>query len=125
MRTIRGISRGLNNGGKLALLMGDFLDEFYRQEGKERAVMLAEEPAPTHPESWHGPYLAATAHKLANDSGLEPPPWAFGPAFSLPGDRPYIAERATGDLRSYYLLASPGEFKSRNIFISPNCLSRV
>ena len=125
MRTVLELSRRLNEGQPLSILLGDFLDEFYRADDSKRLAMIKAVPEPIDEPDFLGPFLAAAIHKLANDHGLPVPGWVFEGRFFLPGDRPYVGEEASGALRAFYLLVSPGEFKARNIFVSDNCLSRA
>ena len=125
MRTILELSRRLNEGRPFPILLGDFLDEFYRSEDSKRLAMIEAAPEPINGPEHLGPFLAATAHKLANDHCLTPPDWAFEARFFLPGGQPYFGGRATKGLRACYLRESPGEFAHRNIFVSHNCLSRA
>jgi hypothetical protein len=67
-------------------------------------------------------YLAATAEWLAWKHDLPPPRWAFDPARSL--HRPWFAS-SLASLRALLLLESPAAFRSRNLFVSENALSRA
>jgi hypothetical protein len=67
-------------------------------------------------------YLAATAEWLAWKFDLPPPGWAFEPARSL--RRPWFASQLAS-LRAVLLLESPAPFRSRNLFVSENALSRA
>ena len=127
MMTMKTVSEETNKeGDRLAffLNLGNFLDEFRAAPPEVRAKMLSERPcAMNHPEFLA--YAAATAHKLANDSGLAPPAWAFERRCYLPGGRPYFGGRATGRMRLRLMIESPTEFKHRNLFVSSNALVRV
>lgn len=67
-------------------------------------------------------YLAATAEWLAWKFHLQPPRWAFDEARSL--HRPWFASQLES-LRAMLLLESPAPFRSRNLFVSENALSRA
>jgi len=75
---------------------------------------------------WNGKiedaYLAATAEWLAWKFNLPPPRWAFEPSRSL--RRPWFASQLAA-LRAVLLLESPAAFRSRNLFVSENALSRA
>jgi len=67
-------------------------------------------------------YLAATAEWLAWKFNLPPPRWAFDQTRSL--RRPWFAS-SLASLRGLLLLESPAPFRSRNLFVSENALSRA
>jgi hypothetical protein len=71
------------------------------------------------------PFLAATAHKLANDCGQAAPKWTFERRGYLPGMKPYFGCNAKGNLRLLFMYKSPAEFKHRNLFVDENALDRV
>jgi hypothetical protein len=73
----------------------------------------------------HLPFLASVAHKLANDYYLAIPSWVFEKRCYLPGDEPFFACHARGDLRLLFMYISPSEFKHRNLFVNENVLLRV
>lgn len=67
-------------------------------------------------------FLAATAHELANKQGWPAPMWTFEQARYL--HRPFFPIRAAA-FRAALLLESPPPFRSRNIFVTANALSRA
>lgn len=69
-----------------------------------------------------GAYLAATAEKLARDNGYPVPAWA-GSEERKP-NYPWFASPLAA-LRAVLILESPAAFRSRNLFISENALTRV
>jgi len=112
-------------GGDFYLLMGDFLDEFYRSVPAVRQGMIDVAPASSSgvsPEKLA--YAAATAHKLANDYQLTVPSWVFESKYYL-REKPYFAGNVEGKLRLLLLYFSPPEFKHRNLFVDANALVRV
>jgi hypothetical protein len=124
MESIYNISLATNAGGNFYLLLGDFLDEFYRASPERRAELIRERPADMDgPE--YVPFLASTAHKLANDYGLDPPHWVFEQRCYLPGMKPHFACGARGNLCLLFMYKSPLEFKHRNLFVDENVLTRV
>jgi hypothetical protein len=103
--------------------LANFLDAFYRGPSQET---VREEP-PLLPEVYpHGAvinaYLAATAEYLCRRFGLPIPDWVFKPCRYL--ERPYFALEAAS-FRATLLLESPLEFRSRNLFVTANALSRA
>ncbi|MDR2044996.1 MAG: hypothetical protein LBQ15_11710 [Clostridium sp.] len=124
MDSIHRVSHRANSGEDFYLLLGDFLDEFYKAVTPERLEMLREPPERMEaPELV--PFLAATAHKLSNDCGFAPPRWVFDSHCYLPGGEPHFGCGAKGNLRLLFLYKSPPEFKHRNLFVDENVLVRV
>jgi hypothetical protein len=76
--TIHDISVNFNNNyARFYPLLANFLDMFYHQPPYVRAKMIKDPPLDIPAGRHYVPRLAATAHKLANDFGLEVP---FGPS---------------------------------------------
>jgi hypothetical protein len=125
MNSIRNISIETNAGNDFYLLLGDYLDEFYKAPPRLRADMLREAPEDIPSRLELLPFLAATAHKLADDYGFTPPEWAFEQRCYLPGNKPYFGCGASGNLRLLFMYKSPIEFKHRNLFVDENVLVRV
>jgi hypothetical protein len=121
--SIHDISVRANKGKNLQMDLGHFLDAFYAAGRNTRIAMIKQPPEDTRID-YLVPFLAATAHKLANDHRLKPPTWAFEPRCYLPGDKPYFATLTGGELRRVLMCISPPEFKHRNLFVSDNALSR-
>ena len=124
MESIYNISVRTNNGNDFYLLLGDFLDAFYRSDIEMRAEMIADAPVDMEKPEFV-PLLAATAHKLAIDYGIIPPQWAFESRCYLAGMAPHFACNAEGNLRLLFMYKSPSEFKHRNLFVDENVLTRV
>ncbi|MDR1157915.1 MAG: hypothetical protein LBK75_06360 [Oscillospiraceae bacterium] len=124
MGGIRDISRKANAGEDFYLLLGDFLDEFYTTAPDIRIAMLHDAPEDMASEELV-PFLAATAHKLADDYGYDAPKWTFERRCYLPGSKPYFGCQAKGNLRLLFMYKSPAEFKHRNLFVDENVLERV
>jgi len=124
MDTIYNISKQTNDGADFYLQLGDFLDSFYRAADGEKVMMLADAPENMNKPEYL-PFLASTAHKLANDYSLPPPPWVFNKRCYLPGAKPFFACNAKGKLRLWFMYKSPSEFKHRNLFVDENVLARV
>jgi len=106
-----------------SLLFGDFLDDFYRASKEEKVQMLQLEPeAYDAVRDIDMVNIAATAHKLANDSGIPTPAWVFKDKYYA--KEPYFPVR-NSNLKLIYMFESPSEFKHRNMFVSVNALSRI
>jgi hypothetical protein len=125
MLTVTRAMRRLGGGEDFYIVLGDFLDEFYRRGAAERASMLAEVPTVgADVPREQAALFAATAHKLANDYDLEVPVWVMDKKYRLT-DEPYFDCNAKGDLRLLFMYKSPTEFKYRNLFVDENFLTRV
>jgi hypothetical protein len=122
-KTLHKVSTLVNKGYGFFHFLSEFLDDFYSAPTDVKAALIEETPEDM-PDPTNVPYMAATAHKLANDYGLVPPCWVFEKRCYLPGDMPYVVGCVTGPLRVHYYFYSPPEFKHRNIFTSENTLSR-
>lgn len=104
--------------------LANFLDEFYA--GPDAAA-FTEMPALLAPHFGEigrvqDAYLAATAEELARRFSLPLPAWPAGEARQL--HRPWFATPLAA-LRAVLLLESPPAFRSRNLFVSENALSRA
>jgi hypothetical protein len=124
MDSIDNVAKNTNEGGDFYLLLGDFLDAFYKAPPDIRTQMICQPPKDMDRREYV-PFLASTAHKLANDCGLEPPRWVFERRCYLSGREPYFACNAKGKLRLLFMYKSPSEFKHRNLFVDENVLVRI
>jgi hypothetical protein len=123
-RTLAQVAQLTAAGESFDFCLRNFLDGFYAQPTRDALV-----PEPERLEA-HVPqlgavedaYLAATAEWLAWKYDLQPPRWAFEEARSL--RRPWFASQLAA-LRALLLLESPAPFRSRNLFVSANALSRA
>jgi hypothetical protein len=123
-RTLAQVADLTARGESFDLSLRNFLDAFYARPAAEA---LAPEPQPlatTVPllGAVEDAYLAATAEWLAWRHDLPPPQWAFAETRSL--RRPWFASQLSS-LRGLLLLESPAPFRSRNLFVSENALSRA
>jgi hypothetical protein len=112
------------HGESFDLCLRNFLDGFYAQP---TVAALEAEPltlVPKNPQygAIEDAYLAATAEWLAWRFNLPPPTWAFAPSRSL--HQPWFASTLAA-LRAVLLWESPAPFRSRNLFVSENALSRA
>jgi hypothetical protein len=104
--------------------LANFLDEFY---AAPNAAALHHAPALLAPQLGESgrvqdAYLAAAAEELARQFSLPTPGWTDDEARKL--HRPWFAS-PLGALRAVLLLESPAGFRSRNLFVSENALSRA
>ena len=124
--TICKVLENARKGADFYLLIGDFLDEFYKAEQMTQQAMINEPPAGNALENKQEylSFAAATTHKLANDYELSVPEWVFEKQHYYM-QKPFFACNATGDLRLLFMYKSPSEFKHRNLFVDENVLGRV
>jgi hypothetical protein len=110
-------------GESFDFALRNFLDEF---QVAPAAVHLRDEPPQLASLVAEGKrydaFLAATAEALATTHGLDVPIWAWAESRKL--NRPWFALPWNG-LRAVLLLESPAAFRSRNLFVSANALSRA
>jgi len=123
-KTLAEVASLAARGDSFDLCLANFLDGFYVAPCGEA---LAEEPPLLAPlDDGLGPvrdaYLAATAEELARRFELVPPRWMVGEARRL--RRPWFAT-PMASLRAVLILESPAGFRSRNLFVSENALSRA
>lgn len=102
----------------------NFLDAFYATPNPEALVDRPALLAPTsgHPGQVRDAYLGATAEELACHYQFPIPGWAGDVERKL--HRPWFASSLTA-LRAILLLESPAAFRSRNLFVSQNALTRA
>jgi len=103
----------------------EFLDSFYLAPTDDmRVTMLADEPPLTGDSRWDA-LAGAIADYLSRRYLLrEVPQWAFKPCRFL--DAPWHASPFDSDaMREYLSFASPGEFRTRNIFTEERPLRRA
>ena len=123
-KTLADVAELTASGESFDLCLRDFLDGFFAQPA---AAALAPEPirlADKVPQlgGVQDAYLAATAEWLAWRFNVQPPGWAFDEDRSL--HRPWFAS-PLASVRGVLLLESPAPFRSRNLFVSENALSRA
>jgi hypothetical protein len=104
--------------------LSNFLDAFYARPDQRflspNPALLA--PKFGDPGRVQDAYLAATAEELARKFKLQVPPWVSDESREL--HRPWFASTLAG-LRAVLILESPPAFRSRNLFVSENALSRA
>ena len=122
-RSLAEVATLVQQGASFDFCLRNFLDEFRRAPD---AVMLQPEPIRLQGTAEQGEiydaYLAATAESLASESNFATPAWAWGEDRKL--RRPWFTLPWAG-IRAVLLLESPAPFRSRNLFVSENALSRA
>jgi len=126
MDSIKLVLDNTQNGNDFYLLLGDFLDEFYKASRETKQCMVTEPPSEfglqNKPEFLS--FAAATAHKLANDYDIDVPSWVFEKKYNMI-DQPFFGCNAKRNLRLLFMYKSPAEFKYRNMFVDENVLYRI
>jgi hypothetical protein len=104
--------------------LANFLDEFYFAPCPAAldAVPVLLAPLGGDLGLVQDAYLAATADELARTQGFPLPAWTDEETRKL--HHPWFASPLDG-LRALLLLESPAGFRSRNLFVSENALTRV
>lgn len=67
--------------------------------------------------------LAAIVDAVCSEQHISRPDWIFDPSTYL--DKPHFALNAKGAFRIVLLRESPKWFRSRNLFVTANCIERV
>ena len=123
-KTLAEVAQLTVGGDSFDRCLANFLDEF---NARPAAEALLPAPTPLAPHlgergSVQDAYLAATAEHLACMQDFPIPTWVAAENRRL--HRPWFASPQAG-LRAVLLLESPADFRSRNLFISENALTRV
>jgi hypothetical protein len=123
-RTLAEVASRAASGDSFDRCLANFLDEFY---AAPQAAALAEPPALLAPQFGgtgcvQDAYLAATAEELARRFDLPTPAWVASDQRAL--HTPWFATPLAA-LRAVLLLESPAGFRSRNLFVSEDALSRA
>lgn len=122
-KTLAEVAEWTARGESFDRSLANFLDHFY---AAPNAQALAAPPPLLSPAGGEGAhvqdaYLAATAEELARTFALAAPTWIDADARKL--QHPWFASPLAA-LRAVLLLESPAAFRSRNLFISENALTR-
>jgi hypothetical protein len=123
-KTLADVAALTAQGDSFDRCLANFLDGFYAAPD---AAALAEAPALLAPQIGdmgrvQDAYLAATAEELARAHNFSTPAWMVDEARKL--RRPWFASPLAA-LRVVLLLESPAGFRSRNLFVSENALTRA
>ena len=123
-KTLAEVARLTADGDSFDRCLANFLDEFYPRPNPAALSSMPELLAPKLGELGRvqDAYLAATAEQLACTNGFSVPVWVHGDDRKL--HRPWFASPLAA-LRAVLILESPAPFRSRNLFISENALSRA
>ncbi|MCX8037712.1 MAG: hypothetical protein N3D11_11835 [Candidatus Sumerlaeia bacterium] len=123
-KTLAEVAERTLAGDDFGRCLANFLDGFYAAPNQAALDPTPALLAPRFGEVGRieDAYLAATAEELARAYGLNAPRWIAGEDRRL--HRPWFASELPS-LRATLLLESPTGFRSRNLFVSANALSRV
>lgn len=119
-KTLAEVAALAAQGDSFDRCLANFLDEFYAAALAAAPVLLA--PQFGELGRVQDAYIAATAEELARRFSLPQPDWTVGEDRLL--HRPWFATPLAA-LRAVLLLESPPAFRSRNLFVSENALSRA
>ena len=121
------VARRTLAGDSFDRCLGNFLDQFNLSP---EAARVTEEPVLLEPKLGElgrvqDAYLAATAEELLRRINAPAPVWpAWIERETRKLHRPWFASQLAV-LRAVLLLESPAGFRSRNLFVSENALTRV
>src|SRR5947209_8012377 len=123
-KTLAEVAELTAGGESFDYSLANFLDEFY---AGPNAQALADSPRLLSPQfgetgSVQDAYLAATADELSRAYQFSFPAWTAAETRRL--YRPWFASKLAS-LRAVLILESPPAFRSRNLFISENALTRA
>jgi len=100
-------------------LVHALVDEFRAATAAHRERMIADGPATS---GKHEGLIAAVVSALCREVGVTPPQWVR----TVHSPEPYFAIPARGfALRLRLMLESPPPFRTRNVFVPENYLSRA
>ena len=123
-RTLSEVAALVAQGHSFNLALFEFLDEFYEAPNASSLESEPQRLASALLET--GPvidcYLAAVAEDLGQRFNLPTPQWAGAEDRKL--RRPWFAS-SLASLRAVLIRESPPAFRSRNLFVSENALSRA
>jgi hypothetical protein len=123
-KTLAEVAKLSLQGDSFDHCLANFLDEFYASPNPEALVDPPALLGPTSGEAGQvrDAYLGATAEELARHYQFPAPEWASADTRKL--HRPWFASSLAA-LRTVLLLESPAAFRSRNLFVSQNALTRA
>jgi hypothetical protein len=106
------------------IAIGDFLDEWKREDVKDRAELIETPLASLVPPTLHqwAAFFAAMVEELCLQDGLSVPPWTTDTRFIL--DYPWFLYPGWR-LKVWQLASTPPSFKKRNIFGGDRMLLRA
>ncbi|EDY19237.1 conserved hypothetical protein [Chthoniobacter flavus Ellin428] len=117
-QSLKEVAERILAGSSAGFALRNFLDEFYLEP---RLEMLLEEPPKTGVRVTDC-YLAATADELGTTFFGKVPRWASSSERTL--EEPHFGFN-TPLGRAYALIATPGPFRQRNLFIGEDALKRA
>ena len=117
-RSLAEVAALTREGDSFGRCLANFLDGFYLAPN---SAALETEPVRLS-DAMMDAYLAAVAEELARKYNLPHPAWAYDDSRKLRS--PWFASDLQS-MRAVLLLESPAGFRSRNLFVSENALSRA
>jgi hypothetical protein len=123
-RTLAQVAELAAQGESFDFCLRNFLDGFYAHPNVAALQSEPQKLAERNPRygQIEDAYLAAAAEWLAWKYDLSPPSWIFDKTRAL--RRPWFASSLAA-LRAVLLIESPAPFRSRNLFVSENALTRA
>jgi len=123
-KTLAEVAQLTANGDSFDRCLANFLDEFYAAPSAEALLPIPPMLAEIYGEMGRvqDTYLAATAEEMGRIFGFPLPPWTADDARKL--HYPWFSMQMSA-IRAVLLLESPPAFRSRNLFVSENALTRA
>jgi hypothetical protein len=116
----------LHEGEDSWIALGDFLDDWYRAEPDQRALMIAEPIVidESDPNRRWAALFAAVVDWLCwiTEPYVDPPDWITDDLFTLP-EPWFVSEGAA--LHDWQLVESPAPFRMRRIYTDPSIVARA
>lgn len=119
MTAVQTLERAVAAGPAFQRPINAFMDEFRRATDPEREALVAAAIAGCGPIE---ALLAAVVDALCRETGTPSPPWVS----KIASPEPFFAFPARSyALRVRLMIESPPPFKTRNVFVPENYLSRA